>query len=193
MTWLAILPILVVLASAAYHLPYDALRIAARNTKRGNGARSEARTRREHRHGKRFAWRAFGAPMLVLVLATGGMRLFHHFGMPDSTLSELFGDQHPEVSLHAPDLEAWADAIERNGEYEEYEAWRQRQGLDPLVEETLTQRLTTHWPLHIVFLILSSAFGLWYALRIIPQAAETYRRAALERNLQYVRRDVAPH
>ena len=190
MTWLALLPILAVLASAAYHAPYDALRIAVRNTTRGDGERSDARTRREHRHGRRLAWRALGLPLLILVCATVGMQLFHHFGMPDSTLAELFGDQHPEVSLHAPDLEAWSEAIERSGEYEAYEAWRQRQGYSPLVRKTLVQRLTTHWPLHVIFLLLSSAFGIWYAVRVIPHAAEAYRKAALERNLQYVRRDV---
>ena len=190
MTWLAVLPFVLVAASAAVHLPYDALRIAARNTKRGTGERSEARTRREQRHGRRLAWRALGAPLLILALATGGMQVFHHYGMPDSTLSDLFGDQHPDVSLHAPDLEAWAEAIEKNGEFEEYAQWRQRQGHDPRVKRTLAQRLTTHWPLHVVFLLLAGGFALWYALRIIPRASEAYRKAALERNLQYLRRDV---
>ncbi len=190
MIWLFTIPFLLVVASAVLHLPYDALRMAARNAHRGDGARSPARTRRELRHGSKLAWRVLGAPLFVLVLATGGMRVFHLYAMPDSTLADLFGDNHPEVALNAPDLEAWADAIDENGRMEDYERWRQAQGFDPLVKPTLYQQLAEHWPIHLVFLLLAGVFALWYAFRITPRTATSYRDGTFARAREYLHRDL---
>lgn len=191
MIWLFALPFLLVLAGAALRLPYDALRVARRNALRSDGTRSQSRNRREARHAARLLWRLAGAPLLILLVAAGGMRVFHLYAMPDESLARIFGEYHPEESLHAPDLEAWQEAIEATRREKATRAWREAQGLDPATTPTFGEQMAEHWPVHLVFLLLLLAFTAWYVLFVAPRAAETYRTSVLTRSKEYLHRDLA--
>lgn len=191
MTWLFALPFLLFVAGTALRLPYDALRMAVRNAHRGDGARSPVRTQREVRHAQRLLWRTLLAPLLLMVVAGLLMRGFHLNVMPDSPLSDLFGDHHPEVSLHALDFEAWEDAIEARRRDEAYQAWREAQGLAPATSTSWEQALAEHWPVHLIFLTALYAFIPWYLLRVTPRATRRYREGVTARSKRYLRRDLA--
>lgn len=191
MTWLLALPFLLLAVGAAARWPYDAFRLAVRNAHRGDGARSSARTQREVRHASRLLWLTLLAPLLLMLVAGGLMRVFHLHAMPDSPLYSLFGENHPEVSLHALDLEAWEEAIEASNRDEAYRAWRVAQGLDPTPETSLKQVLLAHWPVHLIFLLVLYAFVPWYLLRITPRAVRSYQEGVTVRSRQYLHRDLA--
>lgn len=189
MLWLYALPFLLLLGGAALRLPYDALAHARRNTLRADGSRSERRTRREASHALGLLWRAAGVPLAVMLVAAGGMRAVHLWVMPDVSLAPIFGDYHPETSLHAPDLEAWEEAIEATRRERAFRAWREAQGLDAPTTPSLGEQMAEHWPLHAVFPLLLLAFALWYVLRVVPGAADAYRAGVLGRGTEYLRRD----
>lgn len=191
MVWLFLLPFLLLLGGVALRLPYDALRLGLRNAHRGDGVRSRSRMRREVRHAARLLWRVAGAPLLVLILAGGVMRAIHLYAMPDESLAQIFGDYHPETSLHAPDLEAWQEAIEATRREKAYQAWREAQGLVPKTEPTLGAQFVQHWPLHLVYLLLLLAFAAWYVLRVAPRAAAAYRAGVVARSMDYLHRDLS--
>lgn len=190
MVWLFSVPLAVLACSVVWRFPQRAAQMALRNTRRGNGVRSQARTRRELRHGGRLAWHALGIPLLVLVLAAGGMRVVHLYIMPDTTLADIYGDQHPELALNAPDLDAWADRIEADRRDQAYQQWRQAQGLDPIAKTSWQHYVSEHWPMHLAFPILLLVFVAWYALRILPRIASAYGRGVLSRSREYLHRDL---
>lgn len=191
MLWLFTLPFLLLLLGAALRLPFDALRLARRNARRADGSHSRSRSRREGRHAARLLWRVAGAPLLVMLLAAGGMRAFHLYAMPDESLARIFGEYHPEASLHAPDLEAWEEALEATRREKAHRAWREAQGLDPKTEPTLGAQLAEHWPVHLVFLLLLLGFAGWYVLYAAPRAASAYRAEVLARSKDYLHRDLS--
>jgi len=191
MVWLFLLPFLLLLGGAALRLPYDALRLGLRNAHRGDGVRSQSRTRREVRHASRLLWRTVGAPLLVMLLAAGAMRAIHLYAMPDESLAQIFGDYHPETSLHAPDLEAWQEAIEATRREKAYQAWREAQGLAPPSSAPLGAQIAQHWPLHPTYLLLLFAFAAWYVLRVAPRAAAAYRAGVIARSRDYLHHDLA--
>ena len=193
MTWLFAGPLLVFLLGIAALLPYPSLATAARNTRRSNGRRSTRRTRRELHHVTTFLRDAALVPLVALLLLQGTLFAVHHYAVPDdTTLSELFGEYHPEVSLHAPDLEAWNDAIEANQRDLAYADWQQRQGLIPASVVPPSEVLMEHWPLHIVFLVLPLAYLTWFFRRRYVAAARTYHRGVVQRQKQYALRVAAP-
>lgn len=189
MFWLFALPFLLLVVGAAIRLPYDMLAHARRNTRRADGSRSERRTRREAAHAAGLLWRAVGLPLVVMLAAAGGMRAVHLWVMPDVSVAPIFGDYHPETSLHAPDLEAWEEAIEATRRERAYRAWREAQGLDAPAPPSLRDQLAEHWPLHAVFPLLLLAFALWYVLRVLPDTVAAYRAGVLSRGTEYLRRD----
>lgn len=191
MIWLFTLPFLLLVVVVALRLPYGAFRIARRNAYRGTGERSEGRTQREMRRLGALLWRTLGAPLLILLALGGGMRAFHLYAMPEDSLARIFGEYHPEESLHAPDLEAWEEALEAAQRERAYEAWQQAQGLAPRTERSLGDQFAEHWPVHLVFLLLLFAFVLWYVLWVVPSVVTAYRDGVLTRSKQYVHRDLA--
>ncbi len=191
MAWLFLLPFLLLLGGVALRLPYDAFRLGLRNAHRGDGVRSRSRTRREVRHAERLLWRTAGAPLLVMVLAAGAMAGIHFYAMPDESLAQIFGDYHPETSLHAPDLEAWQEAIEATRREKAFQAWREAQGLAPPTTTSLSAQLARHWPLHPIYLILLFAFAAWTVLGVAPRAAAAYRTGVIARSKDYLHRDLA--
>lgn len=197
MTWLFAGPLLVLLLGIAALLPYASLSTAARNTRRPSGRRSARRsarrTRRELHHAAAFLRDAALVPLVVLLLLQGTLFAVHHYVVPDdTTLSELFGEYHPEVSLHAPDLEAWNDTIEANRRDLAYAEWQQRQGLIPASVVPPSEVLMEHWPLHIVFLVLPLGYLTWFFRRRYVAAARSYHRGVAQRQKQYALRAAAP-
>lgn len=190
MLWLFALSFALLVVTVAIRFPYRVVEEALRNTRRLGGTRSKRRVRREVRHAWKLAWRLFGAPAFVLATAFAAMLAFHLYGMPDSTLADLFGESHPETSLHALDLEAWQEAAEAKRRDEAHRKWRQAQGLEPVVEPTLGDQFVQHWPAHFVFLLLSWAFAVVYAFRTTPRAAAKYRNGVRTRAKEYVRQEV---
>lgn len=190
MLWLFALSFALLVVTVAVRFPYRVVEEALRNTRRLGGTRSERRVRRETRHAWKLAWRLFGAPVFLLTTAFVAMLAFHLYGMPDSTLADLFGENHPETSLHALDLEAWQEAAEAKRRDEAHQKWRQAQGLEPVVEPSLGEQMFQHWPAHFVFLLLSWAFAIGYGLRTTPRASATYRAGIRARAREYVRQDL---
>lgn len=190
MIWIVAISLFLFVGAILLCIPYDAFPLALRNTHRGGGERSGARTKRELRHVGRLAWKTLGIPLFVMLLASGAMRAFHLYGMPDNTLAEIYGEYHPEVSLNAPDLEAWADAIEAEHREAAFHAWRQAQGLEAAATPTLQEQLVEHWPIHPIFVILLWAFAAWYLLRVVPHATALYRRGVALRSREYLHRDL---
>lgn len=188
MTWLLAGPVLVFLLGLAALLPYASFRTAARNTRREDGQRSEQRTHRELHHLKTFLRTAVLVPLGVLVGVQGGFYLIHAYVIPDTTLSELFGEYHPETSLHAPDLEAWSEAIDADRRDRDYEAWLQAQGLAPASNSPFTEVLVEHWPLHLAFLILPLVYAVWFVRQRYLPAARTYHRGVTQRASRYALR-----
>lgn len=186
MTWLFAGPILVLLLGIAALLPYASLQTAARNTRRSGGQRSARRARRELHHAATFLRDAALVPLVILVLMQGSLFAVHTYLVPDdTTLSDLFGEYHPEVSLHAPDLEAWHEAIEANRRDRAYAAWQQAQGLIPVTAVPVTEVLAEHWPLHLVFLALPLAFLTWFFRRRYVDAAQAYHRGVVQRSKRH--------
>ena len=190
MLWLFALPFVVLIGTAVLCVPYGAVRQARRNTRRSGGARSTRRTRREVRHGALFLWRTLGRPSAALLLALSGMLAFHHYGMPDSTLAELFGENHPEVALHSLDIEAWKQAIEARQRDEAYRRWKQAQGLESPDPPSALEQFSQHWPAHVVFLLLAWGFVLAYAVRVTPRSVAAYRSGVRNRAREYHQRDL---
>ena len=191
MTWILAAPLLFFLLGLALVLPYASFRKAARNTSDADGRPSRFRTEREKHHLSTFLRTAAFVPLVVLTLIQGGLFVVHHYVVPeDTTLSELFGEFHPETSLHAPDLEAWNEAIEANQRDEAFLAWQQAQGLAPNAEgATLTELLLDHWPLHIAFPLVALAYLVWFVRSRYLPAARTYHRGVTRRARRYEVRD----
>ncbi len=182
MIWIFAGPALLFLIALPVLLPYRSLRLALRNGRHSNGSRSQSRTRREVRHATRFFRNHIILPFLAFVLLGIGMFLFHRYVVPDTTLHELFGDNHPETSLHAPDMEAWYEAID--------EARREsrqivREGSPWVPKQRLRDILLTHWPLHLLFLTVPPALLLWFLFRSYLPAARTYHRGVKKRHTRY--------
>lgn len=188
MIWLVAGPVLVLLLGLAVLLPYASLQTAARNTRRGDGERSRQRTQRELHHLKRFLRAVLLVPLVVLVVLQGGLYLVHAYVVPDTTLSELFGEYHPETSLHAPDLDAWNEAIDADRRDREYEAWREAQGLASKSTSPLTEVLVEHWPIHLAFLILPLAYFVWFVRQRYLPAARAYHHGVTRRQKRYALR-----
>lgn len=192
MTWLLVGPILLLLASVAALLPYASFRLAARNSLRPEGGRSPRRTRRELHHLAPFLRDAVLAPLLVVVALQGAAFVTHYYVIPDTTLSDLFGEHHPEVSLHAPDLEAWDEAIEADHRDRAYETWRQAQGLAPRTSPSLGEVMAEHWPMHLVFVLLPLAYLAWFFRRRYFAEARRYHRGVVQRARRYALRGTSP-
>jgi len=188
MLWLVAGPVLVFLLSLAVLLPYASLRTAVRNTHREEGQRSRQRTQRELHHLRRFLRTAVLTPLVVLGALQGGLYLVHAYVIPDTTLSDLFGEYHPETSLHAPDLDAWNEAIDADRRDRDYQAWLEAQDLAPKSTSPLAEVLVEHWPLHLAFLILPLAYLLWFARRRYLPAARAYHRGVTRRQKRYALR-----
>lgn len=192
MTWLFAGPILVLLVGIVALLPYASLSAAARNTRRSSGQRSARRTRRELHHAATFLRNAALVPLAILLLMQGGLFAVHHYVIPDdTTLSDLFGEYHPEVALHAPDLEAWDEAIEANRRDRAYATWQQAQGLIPVTAIPPSEVLMEHWPLHVVFLVLPLVFLTWFFQRRYVAAARAYHRGVVQRSARHALRIAA--
>lgn len=190
MIWLFALSLLIFLLGLVFWMPFMGVRMALRNTHRSDGSQSPDRTRRELRHFGKLAWRTIGRPTAGLILALVGMLVFHYHAMPDSTLADLFGEHHPEVSLNAQDLEAWYEAIEAKKRDDDYKKWRERQGFDPRTKPTLRQRITGHWPIHLVVLLMSWIFAVWFVLRRTPHHAAAYEQGVVKRAREYLHYDL---
>lgn len=191
MTWLLASPFLVFLLCLALALPYASFRKASRNTAGADGQPSRFRTEREKHHLTTFLRTVVLVPLVVLALIQGGLFAVHHYVLPeDTTLSELFGEFHPETSLHAPDLEAWNEAIDASRRDEAFLAWQEAQGLAPgSARATLSEVLLDHWPNHIAFLLVALAYLIWFARRRYIPAARTYHRGVTRRARRYEVRD----
>ena len=174
---------LTVLLLAAF-LPYRSFRVAARNGKVGN-ERSSRRTRREMRHAKRFLRSAVLVPLLIVVLIQGALFCLHFYLVPDTTLSDLFGAYHPEVALHAPDLEAWDEAIEAKRRDQAYREWQQAEGLLPESHPTIVATLIEHWPIHLVIPLFPLAFLAWFMTRHFFNMSQRYHHGVVRRSKRY--------
>jgi hypothetical protein len=189
MTWLLTGPFLLLLVSLVALLPYASLRLAMQNSRRPDGERSTHRTQREHHHLSVFLRRGVLTPFLVLVAFSGAAFVLHHYLVPDMTLSELFGEYHPEVALHAPDLKAWGEAIEANRRDQAYREWQQAQGLAPAPAPSLATVMVEHWTLlHPVILLLPLAYLTWFFRRRYFAAARDYHRGVVRRSKRYALR-----
>ena len=188
MIWLVAGPVLVFLLGLAALLPYASFRTAARNTHREDGQRSRQRTQRELHHLRTFLRTAVLVPLVALAALQGGLYLVHAYVIPDTTLSELFGEYHPETSLHAPDLDAWNEAIDADRRDRDYEAWREAQGLASKSTSPLAEVLVEHWPIHLAFLILPLAYFVWFVRRRYLPAARTYHHGVTRRQKRYALR-----
>ena len=192
MMWLFAGPILMLLLGIAALLPYASFQAASRNARRPDGGWSPRRTRREAHHAVTFLRDAALVPFVMLVLMQGSMFAVHHYVVPDdTTLNDLFGEYHPEVALHAPDLEAWNEAIEANRRDRAYATWQQAQGLIPVTATPLSEVLAEHWPLHVAFIAFSLAFLTWFFRRRYVDAARSYHRGVVQRSKQYALRVAA--
>lgn len=186
MTWLLVGPILVFLLGIAALLPYASLQTAARNTRRSGGQRSRRRMRRELRYLGSFLRDGALVPLVVLVLLQGGLLFVHTTVIPDNTiLSEIFGEYHPETSLHAPDLDAWNDAIAADRRERELRASQQAQGLLPVPAVPISEVLVEHWPVHLVFLVLPLAYIVWFFRRRYLTLTQAYHHGVVRRHKEY--------
>jgi hypothetical protein len=187
MTWLLAGPILVFLLGIAALLPYASLQTAARNTRRSGGQRSRRRTRRELRYLGSFLRNGVLVPLLALVLMQGGLFFVHTTVIPDNTvLSEIFGEYHPETSLHAPDLDAWNEAIEADRRERALRASQQMQGLlPPPPPPPISEVLLEHWPIHLAFLFLPMAYVVWFFRRRYVALAQAYHHGVARRHKGY--------
>ncbi len=166
MLWIFAGPVLLFLLAVPFLLPHRSLRLALGNTRRTDGSRSRSRLRREARHAARFLGPALGLPLLALVLLEVGLFSFHRHAVPSTTLNELFGDYFPETSLHAPDLEAWNEAI---AEAEAHAADARRERRHRSRRHPLARALLEHFPLHLVFVIGPSALLVEFLRRTYPR------------------------
>jgi hypothetical protein len=186
MTWLLAGPALALFLGLIALLPYGSLLTAARNTRRSNGRRSTRRTRRELHHVATFLRDAALVPLVLLVLMQGALFAVHTYVVPDNTtLSEIFGEYHPEVSLHAPDLEAWDEAIRADQRDRAYVAWQQAQGMIPSTPTAVSDLLVEHWPLHLIFFALPFAFLTWFFRRRYFALARAYHLGVAQRSKRY--------
>ena len=160
-TLLLLGPVCLLLVILVAFLPYGSFRLASRNGMVGS-ERSGRRTRREVRHGRRFLRNAVFLPLLLVVLIQGTLFGLHYFIVPDTTLSDIFGENHPDVALNAPDLESWNEAIERSRKSRDYEAWQRAEGIARQSTPSIGAVMVEHWPLHLVFVMLPLAFIAWF-------------------------------
>ena len=165
-------------------LPYESFRVAARNGKVGT-ERSGRRTRRESRHLKRFLRNAVVLPVLMVVIIQSALFTLHYFVVPDTTLSDIFGEYHPDVALNAPDLEAWNEAIERTQRARDFEARERAEGYMRPAKTSLGATMIEHWPLHLIFLILPLAFLTWFFQGHFLTLSQRYRAEVARRNKRY--------
>ncbi len=190
MFWIFLGPVLLLLIAVPALLPYRSFRLARGNARRADGSRSRSRARREARHAARFLTLTLLLPLAGFVLLESGLFLFHRHVVPNTRLHELFGEYFPETSLHAPDLEAWRDAVADAEHQAADEARREAEGRAPRRRHTPQDALAQHWPLHIVFLIgpalLLAGFLRWHYLPAavayhagVQRRYEHYRRRAL--------------
>lgn len=184
MGWFLLLPALVVLICAGVLLPWSSLRLAARNTRREGERRSRSRAERELHHLVRFLGSAVGLPVAGLLLLGGAVFVVHAYVIPQTNLAEVFGAQHPEVALHALDIEAWREA-ER--EAARLEAERRAQGFAPAF--SLSAFFWEHWPLHPLLVVLFAGLVYWIVARRFVAAARAYRSGVYERRKEYLVRE----
>lgn len=185
MGWVVAVPALVVLICVGFLLPVPSLRLALRNTRRWDGRRSRVRTRRELRHLGRFLGSAVGLPVAGLLLLGVAVLIVHAYVIPRTNLAQIFGANHPEVALHAPDLEAWAEA-EREAAWQEEE--RRERGIEPAF--SWSRLFWEHWPLHPLVAVLFAGLVYWIVARRYVKAARIYHTGVRERRREYLRRDV---
>jgi hypothetical protein len=186
MEWLSVGSVLALILGIAALLPYGSLRKAAANARRPNGRRSPRRIRRELHHAAVFFRSAALVPLVALLLLQGALFAVHAYVVPDATtLSDLFGTYHPEVSLHAPDLEAWDEAIRADQRDRAYDAWKHEQGLASVAPPAVSEFLLEHWPLHVVFSVLPLAFLTWFFRGPYLIAARAYHLGVVQRSKQY--------
>ncbi len=189
MFWIFAGPVVLLLVAFPALLPYRSLRLALRNGRHADGSRSRSRSRREARHAARLLGKTLLLPLGAFVLLEAGLFLFHRYAVPDPTLQELFGEYLPETSLHAPDLDAWNEAIaaaERDAETEALrDAADAAQHRRARTRRTPREVLFEHWPLHLVFLIVPSALLLWFLGRFYLPAARAYHAGVRKRHDRY--------
>ena len=181
-------PICLLVVLLVAFLPYGTFRLAARNGKVGN-ERSRRRTRREVRHLKRFLRNAVLLPLLIVVMIQGTLVALHYFIVPDTTMSDIFGEYHPDVTLNAPDLESWKTAMVRSRKAREVEAQLSTGGLAN--KTSLAATLVEHWPLHIVIPLLPLAFLAWFMRRHFFAMSQRYHYEVTRRAKRYALHTVA--
>ena len=177
-------PLCLTVVLLAAFLPYGSFRLAARNGKVGS-TRSGRRTRREARHLRRFLRNAVLLPILIIVLIQGALFTLHYFIVPDTTMNDIFGEYHPEVSLNAPDLESWKTAMERSRRAREVEAELRSGGLTNQSKISLAATMVEHWPLHVILPLLPLAFLAWFLSRHFFAMSQHYHYDVARRAKRY--------
>lgn len=190
MLWLLAGPFLLLLLAVSAFLPYPALRTAVTNVRRPDGTRSSHRTRREARHLATFLRSAVLVPLAVLVSLQGGAFVIHNYVVPnDTTLSALFGENHPDVTLHAPALEIWDGEIQTSRLSDALAAEGYNDVLDTAPDEHtfgfLGGLLVDHWPLHLIFLFLPLAYLAVFFRKPFFTAVRTYHAGVARRAKRY--------
>ncbi|MEM1043815.1 MAG: hypothetical protein AAGI91_14455 [Bacteroidota bacterium] len=175
-------PVLLFLLALPVLLPYRSFRLALHNSRRPDGSRSPSRARREARHAVRFVRTYIVFPILAFAALGLCLFLFHRYVVPDTTLHHLFGNNHPETSLHAPDLEAWYEAIDE-ARRESRDLVRQESPWVP--KQRLREIILTHWPLHLIFMTVPPALLVWFLVRHYYRAARAYHLGVTKRHERY--------
>jgi hypothetical protein len=147
MVWIIVAPSLLALLAAAILFPYPAVQAAFRQARHPDARRQRKRFKREVRHALRFAQRAIVPPLILLGIVQALLLLHYTELGPGAYLAGLFGDYHPEVSLHSPDLDAWLGAYHDTAD--------PRTGTASATPTRVGELFWTHWPLYPIYLGLS--------------------------------------
>ncbi len=142
--FIILLPTMLAVAVFAAAMPYRSMRAAIRNARAEDGSWKPHRLAAESRSFRRFTVRAHVIPLGVLAVVQFSLVVLLEISGAGSVMADLFGEFHPEVALHARDLDElslWAQEV--------YEARSQN--------ATLRSVLGDRWPLWPAYLVLTSA------------------------------------
>ena len=185
MAWLVIALVVLPVAGIVLLLPYTALRIALRNTRRADGSRSQRRARRERRHAVEFAGHVLLVPLLVVAVAGSALVGVHRFVAPVPLLLDVAG-------AFDTDAAAWERAIEqeRLGDVgAAYESWSRRRGFSYRTARYWQELLWAYWPTLVAILTLGGLLFYGLLARVYAGASAAYQRGVYRRQHQYRKRD----
>lgn len=198
MVWIALGSVGVAALIAATFLPSDAIREARRLALRSDGTTSQTRASIEANHARRAVRNGLVVPLVLMTAVGVGIAAVHEL-TPWSRAATVFGSNTAETATVSDELVGGVrdGATAPDGSPAGATARPPAQGTIPSVgtpmdaghEQTLSNFLLTHWPLHPVFLVLLG-LALWRVYRRAASQHRVYMDGVRARQRQYQRRDL---